>query len=149
MNRALMLISGFVVLGGFCLLAPCYAGEDEGVLAGPAELLHQKAVVPPVAPFVSATRPDPSQLNYVPLGHAPAQPPAKLMSPDQVKAMEMELDQLRLKGDKISGRPSAPLATKSVTGDPLRPAKPSSSLPPPTPAASKCRQNCSTAPADE
>lgn len=92
----------------------------------PALLLHEKTIVPPAADFVRASRPDENKLNYIPFGSQRPEPKSKVMTPDQVKAVELQLDQLRLKQDQLSGRHSAPLVTKSVTGQELRPQKSSS-----------------------
>jgi hypothetical protein len=109
--------SGLIAL----MFSPCVAQEERSPLAGPAELLHQKTTVPPAADFVRTSRPPNSELNYIPTGSERPQPARPIMNPDQVKAMELELDALRGKHDKASGRKVAPQATKSVTGGDLRP----------------------------
>lgn len=120
------LFMGFVCLNGMVLAAalPAYAQQSPPASTlDPAQMLHQKTTLPPAAGFVQSSRPKDDQLGYIPLGGPRPEPATKVMTPEQVKAMERELDDLRFKQDKLAGRKSAPLARKSVTGEELRPSK--------------------------
>jgi hypothetical protein len=70
----------------------------------------------PVEPrdFVRETRPSDEKLNYIPTGSARPQPPGKIMTVDQVKAKEAELEAMLARHDKISGR--RPATVRATTG---------------------------------
>jgi hypothetical protein len=64
-----------------------------------------KLLPEPVEPkdFVKQTRP--AQTDYLPIGVLPPAGELKVKTPEELKAMEAELDTARAHHDKISGRP--------------------------------------------
>ena len=77
----------------------------------------------PVEPaeFVRRTRPPEDSLQYIPLGAAKAEPGSRLMTFDEIKAKEAELDGVRARHDRIGARPAPKGPIKSVAYEPKSP----------------------------
>ena len=87
-------------------------GEQPGFLEGLARAtgLGSKPVEP--AEFVRNTRP--SDLNYIPVHSKRPETPGKLLTADELKARERELDALKASHDSIGGRPPAKVVYKPL-----------------------------------
>jgi hypothetical protein len=64
--------------------------------------------------FVVKSRPPPDSLHYIPVGGARPEPAAPVLSVDQIKAEESELDSLRERHDRLARRKSEPVPHVSV-----------------------------------
>ena len=124
---ALGLSSACAQQGAGASAAPARA-EQPGVLEGLARStgLGSKPVEP--ADFVRSSRP--ADLNSIPVHSARPEAPGKLLTADELKARERELDALKASHDAIASRPSSKVAYKPLQA----PAQPKGA-PPPAPAA--------------
>ena len=89
----------------------------EKTLLEAAKIVAAPAVVPD---FVRNSRPPDDKVDYIPLGRPVAEPSSTPMTRDQIKAQEAELDSIRYRHDAMSKRVAAPVATKSVAGEPVK-----------------------------
>jgi hypothetical protein len=76
--------------------------------ATPVDSLSKALKLKPDEPtpkdFVRQSRPPAETLRYVPINTPRADPPKSVMSPDEVRKMEADLDRVRTRHDAISGR---------------------------------------------
>lgn len=70
----------------------------------------------PVEPadFVKKSRPSDDSLQYIPLGAAKPEPATRIMTFDEIKAKEAELDGVRARHDRIGARAAPKGPVKSV-----------------------------------
>jgi hypothetical protein len=105
LSRALLL-----VLAVTAAAATKAQDADQSATNPLIDLARKVKLLPePVEPkdFVKQTRP--AQTDYLPVGVLPPERELKVKTPDELKAMEAELDTARARHDKISGRPAPKL----------------------------------------
>lgn len=88
------------------------------------EALKLRATTRDPADFVRNSRKPDGELQYVPLGAANAEPARRVLTPDEIRAAERDLDGVRAKHDAMAGRKTAAAPAKSVAPGPAGPAKP-------------------------
>ena len=71
------------------------------------------------ADFVKKSRTPDASLDYIPLANPGGAPARPAMTPDEVRAREAELDALRGRHDRLSGRKSAKGPFKSTAANPV------------------------------
>lgn len=86
--------------------------------SSPIDVISQglKLRADPVEPkdFVRETRPSEDRLHFIPTGSPRPQPAGKIMTADQVKAKEAELEAILSRHDRLTGR--RPTAARATTG---------------------------------
>ena len=70
--------------------------------------------------FVRESRP--TDLQYIPAGTPRPQPPTKVMSADQVKAKQAELEAMLVRHDRATGRKPTPARATTGAAKPVAPA---------------------------
>jgi|GEM_PF-4718574 hypothetical protein len=92
--------------------------------ANPLEAISQglKLRADPVEPkdFVTGSRP--TDMQYIPTGSPRPQPPSKVMTADQVKAKQAELEAMLVRHDRATGRKPTPVRATTGAAKPLAPA---------------------------
>ena len=78
----------------------------------------------PVEPmdFVKKSRPPEEQLQYLPITASKPEPEKRVMSFEEIKAKELELDGVRVRHDRIGGRAAPKTPLKTVAYAPKPPA---------------------------
>lgn len=72
----------------------------------------------PMPDFVTRTRPPADRLHYIPMGGARPEPPDKPLTPDQIRAEEVDLAGLRSRDDRLGGRKPVVVVARSAAGKP-------------------------------
>ncbi len=87
-----------------------------GSFADTMEAVGLKAKVAPPPDFVVKSRPDPSKLNYLPVGTTHPERPIKVMTPAEIAATTADLDSTRMNQQRRAGLkpPPVPLKTQKV-----------------------------------
>ena len=118
-----ILLAILAVGGGGCSAQPL--SENPGV-KGVTDKLNITTNVPPPADFVAKSRPQ--SLEYMPVGVVPpARGGPAPRKPDQVKALEAEMEGTRARHDRLGGRKPPVTAAKAKPGDKPKP-KPAAPL---------------------
>ena len=117
-------LAGVIVLAA---LAPATAQERRSatITKTPVEVIQEfKLRHDPVepAPFVRATRPPEESLQYIPVHSARPEPPGRVMTYEELKARENQLEAVRARHDRIGGRQRVAVKYNSVAGPPNPPA---------------------------
>lgn len=96
------------------------AQQGSNPFAALADALKLHTEAPDPAPFVKASRPavEPAYLPFAPANKAPA---GKVLTPDEIRAEEADLQSLRLKHDRSARRKPAPLMQSSAAPVPQAP----------------------------
>jgi hypothetical protein len=133
MRAAGSIRAAFAFLAALACTVPAVAQDDKapGSDKPPSTILEQlklKTDVGQMPDFVVKSRPPPDSLHYIPVGSPPPEPAAPVLSVDEIKAEESELDGLRDRHDRLAHRKSEPGSHLSVAdgrkSPPVKPAKP-------------------------
>jgi hypothetical protein len=104
--------------------------EQSGPLDAFARSLGQRAKPTQPADFVRETRP--AELDFIPVHSKRSEPPGKLLTADELKAREHELDDLKAAHDKIGDRQHVKVVYKPLQApNPPRKAAPAPASEPP------------------
>ena len=105
---------------------PAKATKATGTAAAPAEptgpaqsilgALHLGTSEPDMPDFVRETRPQ--QLDYLPITSRGAEPDRPILTPDEIRRREADLEKLRSRHDHLAARAPAP-AVKSAAPEPV------------------------------
>ena len=74
----------------------------------------------PVEPADLVRKSRPSELNYVPVGAPRPEPAGKLLTLDELRAREAELDSVRSQHDRLAHRPAPRVAFNPVAQEPRK-----------------------------
>ncbi len=95
--------------------APPAQPPSTSVFDDVAKTLKLEATPRDPADFVRASR-KPGELDYVPVGGARPEPAQPLMTPDQIRAREAELESLRARQDALARRKPAARTRSAAPG---------------------------------
>ena len=130
MKKPRQFSSVLLVVAALFAVAPAWAQQPAArrrpstSTQAPLEVITNfKLRADPVEPadFVKRTRPPEDRLDYVPVGGPRPEPASKIMSFEELKAREAELDAIRARHDGIGGRKRPAGPVKSVAYEPKKP----------------------------
>ena len=123
-RKARALMSAVAVFSATVTLAHAQQSTGHKPLpANPLEAISQglKLRADPVESkdFVRESRP--TDMQYIPAGTPRPQPPTKVMSADQVKSKQAELEAMLVRHDRVSGRKPTPARATTGAAKPVAP----------------------------